>query len=236
MSAFSSNWRQPASAAAAGPGDASKQAGRDNSASGPIDAAITEGRRLYVGNLDYNLQANDIESFFGSTGFQPVNVHVSVDRSREGDGNPGYCFVEFGTKEEADRALQELQGVEMSGRNLKVGPCTPKRADGQARYRVAGQDRERPASYSSHWGSRGANDGNGTERQGYRTWRDRQGDGNAQAGSSSRPSSGWRTDSGRDSRGAESYKRSIHVGGLPKQENTAELEAALRELFKDYPV
>ena len=36
--------------------------------------------------------------------------------------NPSYCFVELATKEQADRALLELDGKEMLGRPLKLGP------------------------------------------------------------------------------------------------------------------
>lgn len=36
--------------------------------------------------------------------------------------NPSYCFVELATKEQADRAMLELNGKELLGRPVKVGP------------------------------------------------------------------------------------------------------------------
>lgn len=40
--------------------------------------------------------------------------------------NPGYCFVEFESKEAADKALEKMKGVPILGRPLKTGPCKPK--------------------------------------------------------------------------------------------------------------
>lgn len=36
--------------------------------------------------------------------------------------NPSYCFVELATKEQADRAMLELNGRELLGRPIKLGP------------------------------------------------------------------------------------------------------------------
>jgi len=36
--------------------------------------------------------------------------------------NPSYCFVELKTKEEADRAMRELNGKDLLGRPVKIGP------------------------------------------------------------------------------------------------------------------
>ena len=36
--------------------------------------------------------------------------------------NPSYCFVELGTKEQADRAMLELNGNDLLGRPIKLGP------------------------------------------------------------------------------------------------------------------
>ncbi len=36
--------------------------------------------------------------------------------------NPSYCFVELATKEQADRAMLELNGKDLLGRPVKVGP------------------------------------------------------------------------------------------------------------------
>ena len=41
--------------------------------------------------------------------------------------NPSYCFVELDTKEEADRAMAELNDRDFMRRPLKIKPCTPKK-------------------------------------------------------------------------------------------------------------
>lgn len=40
--------------------------------------------------------------------------------------NPSYCFVELETREQAEKAMQELNGKEILGRPVKVKPGVPK--------------------------------------------------------------------------------------------------------------
>ncbi|KAK3393522.1 hypothetical protein B0H63DRAFT_19233 [Podospora didyma] len=87
--------------------------------------ALAEGRRIYVGNLLYSVKPVDVEGLLKDIGFGTYEkIHISVDPIS--GRNPGYCFVEFPTREEAERALVALPGVSIFDRALKVGPCHPK--------------------------------------------------------------------------------------------------------------
>ena len=48
--------------------------------------------------------------------------HISISIDPFSGRNPSYCFVELATKEEADRAILEMNGKECLGRPIKVGP------------------------------------------------------------------------------------------------------------------
>ncbi|ETI24039.1 hypothetical protein G647_03408 [Cladophialophora carrionii CBS 160.54] len=89
----------------------------------------TPGTRLYVGNLLYTAQRPDIEELFKNYGFNVVGVSMSTDPFT--GRNPSYCFVDLDSAEEAQRAMSELNGVEVLGRALRVSPGVAKR-HGQA--------------------------------------------------------------------------------------------------------
>ena len=88
--------------------------------------ALAEGRRIYIGNLLYSVQPGDIEDLLRQAGFGESfeKLHISIDPVS--GRNPGYCFAELSTREEADRALNDLPGSALFHRPIKVGPCNPK--------------------------------------------------------------------------------------------------------------
>lgn len=88
---------------------------------------MREGRRIYLGNILYHVRPEQITEAFREQGFGEDDVdqiHISVDPVT--GRNPGYCFVEFETKETADAALERMMGFPILGRPLKTGPCKPK--------------------------------------------------------------------------------------------------------------
>ncbi|KAL2125221.1 hypothetical protein VTJ04DRAFT_1586 [Mycothermus thermophilus] len=94
--------------------------------------ALNEGRRIYVGNLLYSLTPTDIESVLRDSGFPHYSkIHISIDPVS--GRNPGYCFVEFPSRADAEDALRNLPGVVVQNRTLKVGPCNPKSTPRSAR-------------------------------------------------------------------------------------------------------
>lgn len=108
------------------------------------------GTRLYVGNLLYTAQKADIESLFAERGFNVVNVSISTDPFS--GRNPSYCFVDLATPDEAQRAIDELNGADVLGRSLRVSPGVAKRAPGQGVRSGEGGNREvRTKNYERGW-------------------------------------------------------------------------------------
>jgi len=71
--------------------------------------------RLYVGNLAWRLVEKDLEDAFAS--YSVVEGTAKVIRDRETGRSKGYGFIEV---EKGEDALQEMDGREVLGRNLKV--------------------------------------------------------------------------------------------------------------------
>ena len=80
-------------------------------------------RKLYVGNLPYSTSETELEELFGRAGaVESVNVvrDVATGRAR------GFAFVEMGTDDEAQKAIQELDQQDVGGRSLTVNEARPK--------------------------------------------------------------------------------------------------------------
>jgi RNA recognition motif-containing protein len=76
------------------------------------------GARIYVGNLPFTANEQDVRSLFESNGRGVREVKIIEDRDT---GRPrGFAFVEMNTDAEADAAIQELNGVAFGGRTLTV--------------------------------------------------------------------------------------------------------------------
>lgn len=72
---------------------------------------------IYVGNLNYNLQEEDVKQIFAEFG---EVESVKIIRDRETGRAKGFGFVEMPNETEASAAMQELNGKEVQGRNIKV--------------------------------------------------------------------------------------------------------------------
>jgi RNA recognition motif-containing protein len=114
---------------------------------GGDSAAVTDGRRIYLGNLLYSVKPEDIDAVLQELGLGKYDkIHLSFDPVS--GRNPGYCFVEFFHKDDAEQALAALAETEVAGRPLKVGPCiakapTQRQGDRQPRTRDALMPAER---------------------------------------------------------------------------------------------
>jgi RNA recognition motif-containing protein len=76
------------------------------------------GKRLYVGNLPFAVTEEEIRTIFETEGRKVENVSVISDRET---GRPrGFAFVEMSTQNDADTAVQKLNGYQMGGRTLTV--------------------------------------------------------------------------------------------------------------------
>jgi cold-inducible RNA-binding protein len=85
------------------------------------------GRKLYVGNLPYEIGEADLQELFGRAGqVDTINVmrDAATGRAR------GFAFVEMSTDEEAARAISELNESQLGGRSLTVNEARPKPTSG----------------------------------------------------------------------------------------------------------
>ena len=81
------------------------------------------GKKLYVGNLTYNVNESDLEALFAPFGtVQSAQIIVDRDTNR----SKGFGFVEMGTDAEAQAAIQALHGQDHGGRNLTVNEAKPR--------------------------------------------------------------------------------------------------------------
>lgn len=80
-------------------------------------------QKLYVGNLSYATTDQELQDLFAQHGtVQSANMVTDryTERSR------GFGFVEMGSGEEAQQAMEALNGSDFQGRNLVVNEARPK--------------------------------------------------------------------------------------------------------------
>jgi len=85
------------------------------------------GRKLYVGNLGYDVSSPDLEQLFTEHGTVD-SANVITDRDT-GQGK-GFGFVEMSTDAEAQAAITALDGKDHSGRTIKVNEARPRTEGG----------------------------------------------------------------------------------------------------------
>ncbi len=85
-------------------------------------------KKLYVGNLPFQATEEEVGNWFTQAGVSPANVTLVRDRF---SGQPrGFGFVEINNDEEAERAIQALNGHDFMGRNVVVNEARPPREGG----------------------------------------------------------------------------------------------------------
>ena len=79
--------------------------------------------KLFVGNLSFNTTENDLHDAFAAHG-TVVEANLMMDRM---SGRPrGFGFVTMGTPEEAQKAIEALNGKALDGRTITVNIARPK--------------------------------------------------------------------------------------------------------------
>lgn len=80
------------------------------------------GKKLYVGNLPYTIDDAGLESQFSAIGtVESARVITDRDTGR----SKGFGFVEMASDDEANEAIEKLNGTPMGGRNLTVSEARP---------------------------------------------------------------------------------------------------------------
>jgi cold-inducible RNA-binding protein len=80
-------------------------------------------KNLFVGNMSFQTTEADLTALFQPFG-QIGRIHIVTDR--ETGRARGFAFVEMPNDAEAAKAIAELDGKELGGRNLKVNEARPK--------------------------------------------------------------------------------------------------------------
>lgn len=113
--------------------------------------------KLYVGNLPYSMTDSDLQSLFEQHGtVQSAQVIIDRDTGR----SKGFGFVEMGSSEEGQAAIQALHDQEINGRKLTVNEARP-REDRGGRGGGGGGGR---GGYGGGGGGRGGYGGGGGKR------------------------------------------------------------------------
>src|SRR5689334_15350383 len=81
------------------------------------------GKKLYVGNLPYNVTEQDLRELFSGAG----NIDdVAVISDRATGQSKGFGFVEMATDAEAQAAIQQFNGYSLGNRDLVVNEARPR--------------------------------------------------------------------------------------------------------------
>ena len=81
------------------------------------------GKKLYVGNLSYDVSSSDLERVFAPHG-TVQSAEVIMDRMTS--QSKGFGFVEMGSDQEAQAAIAALNGKDHGGRALTVNEAKPR--------------------------------------------------------------------------------------------------------------
>ena len=85
------------------------------------------GKKLYVGNLTYDVTNEALEQMFAPHGsVQSAQVIMDRDTGR----SKGFGFVEMGSDQEAQAAIQAMNGQMVGGRSLTVNEAKPRTEGG----------------------------------------------------------------------------------------------------------
>ena len=80
-------------------------------------------KKLYIGGLAYSVTDEQLKTLFESHG-TVESAKVIMDRYT--DRSRGFGFVEMSTQQEAEQAIQALNGTEFEGRSLTVNESKPR--------------------------------------------------------------------------------------------------------------
>jgi RNA recognition motif-containing protein len=98
--------------------------------------------KLFVGNLSFDVTENDLQAAFAAHG-TVVETNLMMDRDT---GRPrGFGFITMSTPEEAQKAIDALNGKQLGGRALTVNVAKPRE--------------ERPGGRGGFGGGRGGSGG-----------------------------------------------------------------------------
>jgi cold-inducible RNA-binding protein len=117
---------------------------------------MNNNARLFVGNLSYQTMENDLQDYFSQAGVVSA-VNLMLDKFT--GKSRGFAFIEFGSTDEANKAVEMFHDKEFQGRQLTVNIARP-REDRAARSSGGGG--------GGGWRDRGDRGGDRGEQRSYR--------------------------------------------------------------------
>jgi RNA recognition motif-containing protein len=105
------------------------------------------GNRLYVGNLSYDTNEQELQDLFGQAG---KVASVTLPTDRDTGRMRGFAFVEMSTEAEAQEAIRKFNGTTLRDRQINVNEARPREDRGGGGY---------GGGRSSGGGSRGGSGG-----------------------------------------------------------------------------
>jgi RNA recognition motif-containing protein len=81
---------------------------------------------IYVGNLNFKVSESDLEGLFKEYG---TVSSVKIITDKYSGRSKGFGFVTMDDKEEANKAISELNGTTLQEREMTVNEARPKRND-----------------------------------------------------------------------------------------------------------
>lgn len=80
------------------------------------------GKKLYIGNLSYSVDSNQLTDLFAQVGtVDSANVIMDRDTGR----SKGFAFVEMSANSEATSAIEKFNGTDLDGRAMNVSEAKP---------------------------------------------------------------------------------------------------------------
>ncbi|OFY29018.1 MAG: RNA-binding protein [Bacteroidetes bacterium RIFOXYA12_FULL_35_11] len=81
---------------------------------------------IYIGNVSYKLREDDLQAAFAEFG---TISSVKIIKDKVTKKSKGYGFIEMDNEEEAERAIEAMNGKEFQGRALKVHKAHPRKEE-----------------------------------------------------------------------------------------------------------
>lgn len=80
-------------------------------------------KKLYVGNLSYSVTKEDLKEMFSE--YKSITETFLIEDRATGRSK-GFGFVEIEDSSEADKAIKEMDGKSIQGRNIRVNEAQPR--------------------------------------------------------------------------------------------------------------
>lgn len=80
------------------------------------------GNKLYVGNLSFSVDSDQLSEIFSGCGTVATSKVIT---DRDTGRSKGFAFVEMSTANEAQAAIEKLNGQDLGGRAMNISEAKP---------------------------------------------------------------------------------------------------------------